>query len=394
MTIFRRKPSLHRPIVDRDPVILDTRVVSGPGGGPDKTILNSPRFFALEGYRMLCAYMHPPGDPGFEHLRLRAEDWQAPLFSIADKGPLDWRVAARLLSLCRRERVAIWHGHDYKSNIIGLALRPFHSMRLVTTVHGWVKHTRRTPFYYGIDRLCLPYYDRVLCVSEDLRERCLTVGVPEKRCVLVENGIDEEGFRRTLEIAEAKRRLGIPARRFVVGAVGRLSSEKGFDLLIRAVDSLLTAGFDLELLIAGEGDQADFLQKLVSDLGRSDRVRLLGYHSDPAALYQAMDVFALSSHREGLPNVLLEAMAMGVPVVATKVAGVPALVRDGQNGLLVDAGSADALTMALSLLLGDSSLKDRLGEEGRRTVEAGYNFRERIRKIRAIYDELLKPGLP
>src|SRR5215472_10603359 len=99
----------------RGRVVLDVRVVSGCGGGPDKTILNSPRFLTAAGYRMLCAYMHPPGDPGFEQLRQKAVTAQAPLVSVADRGPWDWRVVWQLLRICRRERVEIWHGHDYKS---------------------------------------------------------------------------------------------------------------------------------------------------------------------------------------------------------------------------------------------------------------------------------------
>jgi hypothetical protein len=93
-------------------VVLDTRVVSGTGGGPDKTILNQPRFLAAAGYRNVCAYMHPAGDPGFEQVRWRAEAANAPLLAIPDRGPLDWRVIGKMLEICRRERVAIWHGHD------------------------------------------------------------------------------------------------------------------------------------------------------------------------------------------------------------------------------------------------------------------------------------------
>ncbi|HTU91893.1 MAG TPA: hypothetical protein VMF69_17560, partial [Gemmataceae bacterium] len=104
-------------------VVLDARVVSGAGGGPDKTILNSPRFLATAGYRNLCTYLHPPDDPGFEQLRKRARIAEAPLLAIPDSGPWDWRVPGRMLEICRRERVAIWHGHDYKSNALGLLLR-------------------------------------------------------------------------------------------------------------------------------------------------------------------------------------------------------------------------------------------------------------------------------
>src|SRR6516162_9574947 len=141
------------------PVVLDTRVVAGSGGGPDKTILNSPRFLTGAGYRMLCAYMHPPGDPGFEQLRQKALTAQAPLLSVADRGAWDWRVVVQFLRICRRERVEIWHGHDYKSNALGLLLRRLWPMRLVTTVHGWDKDTPRAQFYFTVDRLCLPYYE-------------------------------------------------------------------------------------------------------------------------------------------------------------------------------------------------------------------------------------------
>jgi glycosyltransferase involved in cell wall biosynthesis len=369
-------------------VVLDVRVVTEAGGGPDKTILNSPRFLA-DRYRNLCAYMHPPGDPGFETLRAKAERWQAPLFSVPDRGVRDWRVLMRLLDLCRRERVRIWHGHDYKSNLLGLLLRPFWPMRLVTTVHGWVKHTRRTPLYYRIDRLCLPRYERVICVSPDLVAASRRAGVAARRCVLIENGIDTDEYRRRTGAAEAKARAGVPAGRLVVGAVGRLSEEKGFDLLVRAADRLLREGLDLELWVVGTGDQRPALERMIADLGRGDRVRLLGYRADTVDLYHAMDVFALSSLREGLPNVLLEAMALEVPVLATRVAGVPRLVRDGADGILIEPGSEAELVDGLRLLLADAGLRARLAAAGRRVIEERYSFRARMDKMRAVYDELL-----
>jgi glycosyltransferase involved in cell wall biosynthesis len=372
--------------------VLETRVVKGAGGGPDKTILNTPRFLTAAGYRTLCAYMHPPGDPGLEPLRAKARRWQAPLISVPDRGPWDWRVVGQLLQLCRRERVAIWHGHDYKSNALGLLLRRFWPMWLVTTVHGWVHYTRRTPLYYWLDRQCLPRYERVICVSEDLHERCLASGVPAERCALVENAIDTAEFRRRLPAAEAKERVGVPEGRFLIGAVGRLSAEKGFDLLIRATDRLVREGLDVELLIVGEGDQQPALEALAAELGCAARVRLVGYRPDVKDLYQAMDVFALSSWREGLPNVLLEAMALEVPVVATRIAGIPRLIRDGDNGLLVEPGDVEGLGRALLGLLRSADLRGRLGEAGRRTIEAGYSFEARMEKIRTLYDDLLGRG--
>ena len=178
------------------PVVLDARVVTGAGGGPEKTILNSPRFLDPLGYRMVCAYLHPPADSGYETIREKAAKYHAPLVSIPDRGPWDWRVVSELLAVCRREKVAIWHGHDYKSNLLGLILQRFWPMRLVTTVHGWVQHTRRTPLYYWVDRLCLAHYERVICVSADLSKQALACGTAADRCFLLENGIDTDEFRR------------------------------------------------------------------------------------------------------------------------------------------------------------------------------------------------------
>ena len=371
--------------------VLETRVVSGAGGGPDKTILNTPRFLTSAGYRTLCAYMYPPGDPGFDELRKKAEAWGAPLVEIPDRGAFDWRVARELLAVCRREKVAVWHGHDYKSNALGVLLRRFHRMRLVTTVHGWVQHTRKTPLYYWVDRVCLPRYEKVICVSEDLLKRCAECGVQAKNSVLIENGIDTEQFQRRISAEEAKTRAGVPAGRVVIGAVGRLSAEKGFDLLIRSVGKLIAAGRDVELWIVGEGDERPRLEALLAERQLGGRVRLLGYRNDTREVYQAMDVLALSSLREGLPNVLLEAMALEVPCVATRIAGVPRLIQDGVNGVLVEPGDEEALASALAGLLDDETRRGRYREAGRATIVSRYSFAARMEKIRVLYDELLKP---
>jgi glycosyltransferase involved in cell wall biosynthesis len=376
------------------PVILDARVVTGSGGGPDKTILKSPRFLLPAGYRMLCAYMHPPEDPGFAHLLTKAARWQAPLRSVPDRGPLDLGVVTRLLAICRQERVAVWHGHDYKSNLLGLLLRRSWPMRLVTTVHGWVDHTGRTPLYYWVDRLCLPHYEHVLCVSPDLHEQCRAAGVPAGRCTLLENGIDVDEFSRRRTVAEARRGEGLDPDRLLIGAVGRLSPEKGFDLLIRAVAHLVRDGLDVGLVILGEGPERPALEALAAGLGLRERVRLAGYRADPRPLYEALDVFALSSLREGLPNVLLEALSLEVPAAATRIAGVPRLIQDGENGLLVEPGSVEALAGALGRLLRDAALRRRLGEAGRETVARDYSFAGRMEKLADFYDSLLgrRPG--
>jgi len=372
------------------PLVLHARVVTGAGGGPDKTILNSPRHLAELGYQSLCAYLRPPGDSGFASIEQRAEVLDAPLVTFDDRGPLDWRVFRRLLKLCREKNVAVWHGHDYKTNLFGLLLRRFKPMKLVTTVHGWVKHTRRTPLYYRIDKRCLKRYDRVICVSEDLEEECRFLGVREDRCRLIHNAIDEQMFRRERTPQEARTQLGFVPKRPLIGAVGRLSDEKGFDRLLRAVGSLVKRGVDVGLIIVGDGDQREKLESLIEELDLRDHVRLLGHLNDVLDLYQAMDVFALSSLREGLPNVVLEAMSLETPVVATRVAGVPGLIAHRENGLLVEPGHVEQLATALGDLLSNPQRRHELARAARSTIEADYSFRSRMQKVAAIYDELFE----
>jgi len=370
-------------------VVLHTRVVTETGGGPDKTILNSPRCLQPRGYRTLCAYMHDPDDPGYDTIRQRAQSANAPLRSVPDGGAWDWRVAKRLLCICREENVSIWHAHDYKSNALGLLLRRFHPMKLVTTVHGWVRHTRRTPLYYWLDRRCLPRYDHVICVSEDLHRECRRVGVPEGRLTLVHNAIDTERYRRLRSQREAKKALGFAGSQLLVGAVGRLSEEKGFDQLVRVTKTLAAEGLPVQAAIVGDGAERDALQRLIAELGAEDCVRLLGFRSDVKQLYEAMDVFALTSLREGLPNVVLEAMAMEVPVLATGVAGIPQLIRDGNNGLLVDIGNPHQLQTGLRRLIQDEGLRKRFAEQGRATVEHTFSFQRRMDRIAGVYNSLV-----
>jgi glycosyltransferase involved in cell wall biosynthesis len=293
-----------------------------------------------------------------------------------------------MVELCRRENVNIWHAHDYKSNALGLLVRRFHPLKLVTTVHGWVKHTARTPLYYWIDRQCLPRYDRVICVSDDLYDACRQLSIPPQRLKLVHNAIDTDEFARTQDVTTAKRNLGIAPERFMIGAVGRLSPEKGFDRLIRVVAALVRRGVDLTLLIVGEGEQRAELDRLIEELGVGEHVRLWGYAGDVRPLFEAMDLFVLSSRREGLPNVVLEAMAMEVPLIATSIAGIPQLVQHQQNGLLVEPDNHDELFAAVQRMISEPDLRRRLAAEARVLVATQYSFARRMQKIRDIYDSL------
>ncbi|HXQ23485.1 MAG TPA: glycosyltransferase [Candidatus Acidoferrales bacterium] len=371
--------------------VLHVRTITHTGGGPDKTILLAARYLHDTPYWPAAAYLHPPGDPGFAVVRRRADLLDCPVIGIRDRGPLDLAVLPPLLALCRHLRIRIWHGHGLKPNLIGLLLRRFHPMKLVATTHGWTVRGARLALYYAIDRRCLRFYDHVISVSDDLHEWVRQLGVPAERCSLVHNGIDEQAFRRQFPPPRSPLRGArqVPEDRLVIGAVGRLSAEKGFDVLIRALPAVLAHGTDVELWIAGEGEARAALQALIERLGLSARVTLLGFVEDTVALFHAFDVFVLSSRREALPNVLLEAMAMSVPVVATRVAGVPAVIRDGDNGLLCAPGDSDGLAACVRRMAGDPTLRNRLAHAARQSIEQRFTLAGRMRLEREIYDGLL-----
>jgi glycosyltransferase involved in cell wall biosynthesis len=370
------------------PFVLHTRVITGTGGGPEKTILNSPRYLRHYGIDCACLFMHPPGDPGFSTVRQKALAADAEILGIDDRGPLDWRVIRDCVRICRERNVTIWHAHDYKSNALGLLVQKLHKMHLVTTAHGWVRFTSRTPLYYKIDRFCMKRYERVITVSQDLSDRCLESGVPTGRLHQIDNAIVLDDYSTAAPELQDKARFGFDSQRFLIGAVGRLSEEKGFHHLINAVSRLILDGHSIGLIIAGEGHLREQLQQQICDLDLQNHVRLAGFLTDPQELYRAIDLFVLSSLREGLPNVVLEAMACQRPVVATNCNGIPKLLQHEQNGLIVPVDDEDAIHNAVRRCLLSDSLRTQLAAAGRQTVEQRFCFDQRMQKVVNVYRSL------
>ncbi len=207
---------------------------------------------------------------------------------------------------------------------------------------------------------------------------------------MMDNAIDHEQFARTRPSATAKQAdHGMPETQFLVGTIGRLSDEKGFDLLIDAFARLVDRGLDARLVIAGEGPEQSSLQNQIDRLGMSQRIQLIGFCEDTRGFLEALDLFVLSSHREGLPNVVLEAMAVGVPVIATRVGGVPRLVTKDKNGRLIDSGSVDQIAEAIEQLAASPDNRERLAAAGAETIAHQWSFRHRIERMADLYREVL-----
>ncbi|MAE67502.1 MAG: glycosyl transferase family 1 [Phycisphaeraceae bacterium] len=373
-----------------DPVsVLHARVVRGSGGGPDKTILRSMRHASTTGYAMGAAYMRHDRDADFDAIRSQAQRWRCPLFEVRDRGPLDPGCFTEALRLCRAHDVRIWHGHDYKSNLIGLALRRWHAMKLVTTVHGWTWDTRRTRLYHHVDNLCLRHYDEVITVSRRLLDHCRDHGVAHERLSLVTNAIDPVEFRRRGAVDTEFPRQVRSSDALAIGVVGRLSIEKGADRALELLSGLLHRGERVNLHLVGDGPEATVLRSRSEALGIADKVHFHGWHRDARPFYESVDVLLLPSRTEGSPNAVLEAMAMEVPVAATDVGSVRELLDDGRCGVVLgNTDDTDGWMDAILSLTRDVERRGRFARAGRRRVLDHYSFDRRMHRVYDVYDRV------
>jgi glycosyltransferase involved in cell wall biosynthesis len=372
------------------PIVLDVRTVTETGGGPEKTILLGARWLQDRGWPAYCVYLHPPGDLGFETIRNKVSSLGVARFiELEDRGPLDWRLVGRLVALCREIKPAIWHGHDYKSDALGWLIHRFYPLKLVSTVHGWGVPGRRVWLYHWIHRLCLRGFDQVLCVSAEQYAVCRRAGIPPAICEVLENGVDCQAFRPAVDSAARKHSLGIVPNRFVLGYVGRFSKEKNLALLLDVARKLIERTSDVHLLLVGDGPERRDLHVHAERLGITGHVTFTGYATDPRPYYSAMDAFILLSRSEGLPNVLLEAMAMGIPAICTPVGGIPGVIDPDNTGLLVSLDDVSAIVAAVQRLMDNPQLAARLGQNGRQHVETHYSFDRRMERLCGIYRDLV-----
>lgn len=289
-----------------------------------------------------------------------------------------------LYRLFRRERPVVVHANSSKAGILGrlAAVAARVPVRLFT-VHGWAFKAHAgiaAKAYLWADRLMSPLTTMTICVAESerragLRARTCRAG----RTVVIHNGVD---------LAQLRRLPGAAGMPVTLLSVGRLRPPKDFTTLVRAVAALDPGS--ARLRIAGDGPDRTALATEVARLDLGGVVELLGQRGDVDELLAGADVFVLSSDSEGLPMSVLEAMAAGLPVVASAVGGVPELVRDGETGALVPPRDSAALAGAIRRLVVDPALRDRLGEAGRRRVEREFSLDRCRREHLEIYRDALR----
>jgi glycosyltransferase involved in cell wall biosynthesis len=305
------------------------------------------------------------------------------------RGRFDPRVVGDLVALGRRLGARILHVHGYAAADFGRIAARWLGARLVLHEHF---ADPRMPAYQALaDRALATLTHRAIAVSGSTREFLVRERhVPEDRVRLIWNGAPLDEFA-PVEAARARAvraELGIPADAVVVGAVGRLSEQKGHRYLLDAAATVVSRRPQARILLAGDGDLEKPLREQARNLGISDRVVFAGHRADVPGVLGAIDVLCISSTYEGTPLALFEAMASGKAIVSTAVDGCREILEEGVTGLLVPPSEPAPLAAALLRVLDESPLRDALGRAAR-AASARYDIRECVSKMEALYDEVL-----
>ncbi|THI90760.1 MAG: glycosyltransferase, partial [Nitrospira sp. CG24A] len=308
----------------------------------------------------------------------------------------DIQALWQLTRLFRQERPALVHTHTSKAGVLGRVAAWIAKVPVIVhTPHGHVFYGHFGPtrswLFLQIERVLSVITDRLIALTDAERQDHLdrNVGIAD-RFAVVPSGIDRERFG--LARAQGKQQpewFGCPPDALIVGSVGWLTDIKGHKYLIEAVSKLKMDFPSLHLVIVGSGDRHDALLQQAELAGVLDAVHFLGHRDDVEVCLAGMDLFVLPSLNEGMGRALVEAMAAGLPVIASRVGGIPAVISHEQTGLLVPPGNADALADAIRRLLDQPDLARQLGLAAGHSVDSRYGSRSMVRVVESIFAEAL-----
>jgi glycosyltransferase involved in cell wall biosynthesis len=286
--------------------------------------------------------------------------------TVHEAAPFDVRIVAPIARAIAKAQPDIIETHDCKSHFIVWAVRLFSRAarrpRWIAFHHGYTSTSWRIALYQQLDRLTLRFADRVVTLCEPFRRMLIERGVPSEKLDVISNALKPRNAPSESEVAALRRTLGIRADECVIVCVGRLSVEKAQGDLIAACkrSNDRNPALRYRVLLIGEGPERIQLQAAAA-AAPNVKVDFLGHLADPWAYFFAANIFALPSHSEGSPLVLLEAMAAGRAIVATRVGGVPEAVEDGICALLVEPANSVAFSEALARIASDPAQGERLG---------------------------------
>jgi len=385
---------------DRSAPIRVMRIISRMNiGGPSVHVSLLNAGLAADGYECLLVTGSEGATEG--SLRDLAEARRLRLAVIPELGReiapwSDLRTLVKLYRLMRRERPQIVHTHQAKAGFAGrLAARLAGVPIVLHTFHGHVFRgyfsPPKTRLFLLIERLCARLSTRIVTISPRLRDEIAAFGVTTAdRIVVIPLGFDLDPFASQPRAGgHFRRSLGLPDGAKLIGAVGRLVPIKNIPLLLEAAALARRRDPAIHVVLVGDGELRAELATRVAALGLANAVTFAGWRRDLPSVYADLDAVVISSDNEGTPASLIEAMATGCPVVATRVGGVPDLVADGETGRLVPPGDPAALAAALLARFAEPERTDRMAALARRRALERYQARRLVADVDRLYRELL-----
>ncbi|MBI2104343.1 MAG: glycosyltransferase family 4 protein [Candidatus Omnitrophica bacterium] len=355
-------------------------------GGVARYTVSAAQALSRRGHQVIIASGGGELEP--EAAAAGVPHWRVPLHTSAEFSPQVFAAARQMSRRLRQEPVELLHAHTRVSQVVAARLSRALRIPYVTTWHGI--------FRPNLGRRLWPCTgDLTVAISEPVRQHLRTAfRVPDSRIRLIPNGVDPAHFAETPDaavVAQYRERHQLPDGQPVIGTVGRLASGgiKGLDLLLGAAHALRQEQPNLHILIVGEGPRRPLLERLVRDLGLAAHVRFAGAAADVRVPLAVMQVFAFPVRwQEGFGLALIEAMAAGKPIVATRAGAVPDIVEDGRSGLLVSPEDPASLAQGIARLLRDPAAASRMGREAQARVREAFSLEQMIERLEAVYREL------
>jgi len=361
---------------------------SGGFFGAEGVILNLARELERSGTYNLIACIDNAKN---SHVELVEEAHKLNLktASINCRRRLDIGTMRNIRRLIKEHNIGILHCHDYKSDFYGFLAAAFLNVKLITTNHLWTKETGLLRMYEFLDSVLVNFFDKIVAVSDEITsEMVKKPWLNRRKVITIYNGISTDKFYADSP-EKAKNRLNLSPSSNIIGFVGRLSSQKGLEFLLETAKHIVKDVPDTNFLIVGKGDLDDKLKHKVIELGLHDKVIFTGEKRDLTDVYSAMDVFVLPSVREGTPLVILEALAMGKPIVATDVGGVSKIMKSSMAGILVKPKDVDGLTKAIMFMLQNKEEASVFSSRGRSFVESRFSAKRMAEQYREVYEHLI-----
>ncbi|OPX96115.1 MAG: GDP-mannose-dependent alpha-(1-6)-phosphatidylinositol monomannoside mannosyltransferase [Syntrophorhabdus sp. PtaB.Bin006] len=311
---------------------------------------------------------------------------------IPVKGRIDISAAMRLRRLLKDGQFDIIHGHDFKANFYVLLSSLRTKLIRIATAHGFTEESFRIKAYLAFDqKVFYRYLNKIVAVSWPLRGLLVSRGVPEEKILVIENGIDldfidSESILRAQKKKES--RLSEMGEKLVFCVIGRLNPDKGQQFFMEAFANMIRDYPRIRGAIVGAGPEREHLSDLIDHYGLREHVCLCGEQKNMDKVYKLADCVVIPSLREGLPYVLLEAAAFGIPVIASNVGGIPAIIKHNESGILVAPGQPQELESAMRTFVDSRESAYAMAKRAQQTVRHGYSAQAMVRQLEKIYDQL------